>query len=310
LKKLKSSRKLSFLIILIIYISAILAGVYVFNYFSNYNILFRILLADIAGTLVVWIFGIVFKNSSVYDPYWSVAPVVIMFLYAFYTGNSFSTGTYAVLFAVSAWGIRLTLNWAYTFDNLNIQDWRYDYYKSAYPSLWHLINLTGINLMPTLIVFGSMIPGLLIIQNNFDANMLTYLFVLICLFAVIMQTTADLQIHQFKKTGKAKGAICKKGLWGFCRHPNYTGEIVMWWGVFGMLLSISFSYYIYGLGAIFNTLMFIFISVPLMENKLIKNKVGYKDYIDSVSMFFPSTKVIIGKSQIIEKLFSDMFGRG
>ncbi|HLG75184.1 MAG TPA: hypothetical protein VKX46_02145, partial [Ktedonobacteraceae bacterium] len=34
-------------------------------------------LADLAATLVIFIFSVITRNSSMYDPYWSVAPVPI-----------------------------------------------------------------------------------------------------------------------------------------------------------------------------------------------------------------------------------------
>ena len=309
MNRIKSSRKTGFVIIVFIYVAALIPGILVFNYFDNYNFLLRILLADIVGTILVWLSGVILKNSSVYDPYWSVAPMAIMFLYAVYTGQRFSTGTYIVLFAVFAWGIRLTLNWAYTFENLKSQDWRYDFYKSSFPSLWQFINFTGINMMPTLIVFGVMMPGILVIHNRFEANFLTYFFLIICLMAVGMQTVSDIQMHNFKKNRLTDISICRNGLWRYCRHPNYAGEILMWWGIYGMLLSFDFSYYVTGIGALLNTLMFVFISVPLMEKKLIKNKPGYEDYKYSTGMFFPLPKELSERSRIVRKLISSINGK-
>jgi steroid 5-alpha reductase family enzyme len=52
-----------------------------------------------------------------------------------------------MLIAVWFWGIRLTANWAYTFHNLQGEDWRYVMYRERCPKTWHLVNFFGINMM-------------------------------------------------------------------------------------------------------------------------------------------------------------------
>ena len=49
------------------------------------------------------------------------------------------------------------------FENLGNQDWRYDKLKNDYPRFWQIINFSGIQLMPTIIVFLAIIPGILIV---------------------------------------------------------------------------------------------------------------------------------------------------
>ncbi|MCJ7665887.1 MAG: DUF1295 domain-containing protein, partial [Actinobacteria bacterium] len=107
------------------------------------------LLADIAATLVVWGFGILFANSSIYDPYWSVAPLIILSYWIIIREVSFSVIDILFMAAIAIWGIRLTLNWAIRWKGLHHQDWRYTMLKEKSPRLWFLINLFGINLMPT-----------------------------------------------------------------------------------------------------------------------------------------------------------------
>ena len=50
------------------------------------NPLIRLFLADVLATVVVWAFGLLYENVSVYDPYWSVFPPVAFLLWACYTG--------------------------------------------------------------------------------------------------------------------------------------------------------------------------------------------------------------------------------
>ena len=123
---MKKSRFFSFLIIAGIYILATLVG-YIVWHFLPFDFWLNLLLADAAATVFVFLFSCIFQNASVYDPYWSVQPPVILSLFAL--GQELTLAKLLLLAAVWIWGIRLTGNWAYTFSNLTEQDWRYTQYQ-------------------------------------------------------------------------------------------------------------------------------------------------------------------------------------
>lgn len=278
---MKSSRALSFIIIAIIYIAAFFVGwaTYKCPCVASWHVLWRLLIADVVATVFVWIFGLIFKNVSVYDPYWSVAPPVMMTAYACQLG-SWSGATVLLLIAVWWWGIRLTGNWAYTFRNLNSEDWRYTKYRTEKsPFVFQIINFAGLNMVPTIVVFMAMVPGFKIIEYGLPANALTVLACLLCIGAATLQLVADHQIHQFIR--EKKGRVCNVGLWKHGRHPNYFGEITMWWGVYLMFLSVTPNIahdWFWLIGAVMNTLLFCYISIPLMEGRQLKNKPEYAEY--------------------------------
>ena len=77
------------------------------------NPLIRLFLADVLATVVVWGFGLLYENVSVYDPYWSVFPPIAFLLWAFYT-DIWSVSVILLLIASWYWGWRLTRNWVIT----------------------------------------------------------------------------------------------------------------------------------------------------------------------------------------------------
>ena len=289
--KLKSSRQCSFIIITLIYLAATLLGIWAFAALNDNHFLLRLFAADFAATVFVWLWGVIFRNSSVYDPYWSVAPPLMLSGYAIYCGAS-SWPVVLMLIAVWCWAVRLTGNWAYTFPDLNKQDWRYDMYKEKFPRLWHVVNFTGINLMPTIVVFLAMIPGFLLIEkaasSSLQSNLWTWSGFIVCIGAATLQLVSDTQAHRFRKTHR--GEVCTVGLWRWSRHPNYLGEILMWWGVYMMYLTVGARCQSCGgillpaIGAMANTCLFVFISIPMMEKRQIANKPGYAAYRKNVRM--------------------------
>ena len=272
-------RKTSFLIIFIIYLLAFWIGFFTFKLMDSESFILKVIISDIVATVFVWVTSVIFKNSSIYDPYWSVAPMVIVLFFV----SEINLNAILMVAVVWLWGIRLTLNWAYTFKGLDHQDWRYTYYKNKTKKAWQIVNLFGIHLMPTIVVISAMIPAFIYLQNDVGAfNPLVLIGFVIALIGIGLELFADLEMHKFKL--KKTGETIKTGLWKYSRHPNYLGEITMWWGVYFMMLTISPSNYLLFICPLINTFLFLFISIPLMENKLIKNKPDYNEYKSKTSM--------------------------
>jgi steroid 5-alpha reductase family enzyme len=245
------------------------------------SVLYKFIICDIFATIIVWLFSLIFKNSSVYDPYWSVAPIVMIWLFP----KDYSVQNILMIVLITLWGVRLTYNWATTFKGLAHEDWRYRYYHDRFPKMWPLTNFFGIHLMPTIIVAMVIIPALTFLTQTQPQNMWTYLALGLGLVAICLELFADMQNHQFKINHPNK--TINIGLWKYTRHPNYLGEITMWWSVYFMMLSLDLSNYWLMIGPIANTLMFIFISIPLMERRQMKNKPDYQQYKEQTSMLIP-----------------------
>ena len=278
----------SFLIVTAVYILAAATGIltYILLDFLIKHPLMLMLICDIAATLVVWFFGLIFKNASMYDPYWSVQSIVIIAGWLILRNTALNAVDILMLIAVGFWAVRLTYNWASTFYGLKkTQDWRYVMLKQKNPKLFFITNLFGINLMPTLLVYLGTVPLYYVIFNNSVINGFSIFGLIIMIAATFLEFIADVQMKNFKKTNTDQQQVMDKGLWTYSRHPNYLGEIAFWWGIF----VFSFSYintplYI-GLGAVSITLLFMFISIPMIEKKMLNTRPSsFKEYQKKVSM--------------------------
>lgn len=270
------SKFCSIALIAAIYTLGALAGVLLFvNVVDVLSPLWALFCADVLATVVVWLFGLLYENVSVYDPYWSVFPPVAFLLWAFYT-HTWSIPVILILVASWYWGIRLTRNWVITFHGIAHEDWRYTHYrKSQSPLIFHLINFFGLNMMPTLVVFAAMLPGLMLYETSDPANIITWIGFVLCLSSATIQLVADKQIHDFRAAHP--GQYCNRGLWKHGRHPNYFGEIQFWWGIWAMYASLNGMNWLI-LAPIAMTALFLGISIPLMEKRQLQNKPGYAEY--------------------------------
>ena len=281
---LKQNRATSFIVVALVYMIAIAVGVLVYRAL-DLDWWLSLLIADLLATVTTFIFSLIFKNASVYDPYWSVQPPVI--LVAFAIGGELTLLGILLLLVVSFWAIRLTANWAYTFANLNHQDWRYTMLKEKTGVFYPIINFVGIHMVPTLVVYGCVLPAVYAIREALSANIPSIICLCVSLGAAVMQGIADIQMHKYRKN--RNGAFIRIGLWKYSRHPNYLGEILMWWGVGLSVIFASPSTWYLAAGAVANTILFLAVSIPMADGRQ-SRKAGFAEYKAETRMLLPIKK--------------------
>ena len=284
MQKLKQNRIASFITVAIVYVIATLAGIVTYRALSL-PWWISLLIADVLATAVTFVFSVIFGNASVYDPYWSVQPPVI--LAAFAIGKGLSVFSVLLILVMSIWAIRLTLNWAYTFKDLTHQDWRYTMLKEKTGAFYPIINFIGIHMVPTLVVYGCTLPGVYAILHNTVTGVGSFIFLLVSLFAITIQTFADIEMHRFRKDRST--TFIRVGLWKYSRHPNYLGEILMWWGVaISVVLAHPSAWYLLS-GAFANTVLFFAVSIPVADKRQ-SRKPGFAEYKAETRMLLPFKK--------------------
>jgi steroid 5-alpha reductase family enzyme len=64
-----------------------------------------------------------------------------------------------------------------------------------------------------------------------DVSILTWVGAALWLFGFVFEVTADTQKYRFKQDPNNHNKFIQSGLWAYSRHPNYFGEILLWFGV-------------------------------------------------------------------------------
>ncbi len=279
------SKKKSLFLVTIIYIIAVLAAIEVFHLTSYLGILWALFIADAAATVIVWAAGLLLENPSVYDPYWSVAPMIVIPVWIALRGTQLMLPDILLITAVAFWGVRLTANWILGWRGLAHADWRYDMLKEKNPKMWFVTNFFGINMMPTVLVYLAMIPAYFLIQNDAKFSAFTVIGFAVCIIAAMMQMVSDGQMKRHRRD--YPGLYIDTGLWKYSRHPNYFGEVLFWWGIFIMAQEQTGSLFMRIIGAVLVTALFIFISIPMMEQHVEQTTPDYDEYKKKVSMLVP-----------------------
>lgn len=280
-----SKKGSTLILITFIYTFTISIGIIVYLLLPELALGYRMLIANVSATFLIWIFSLIFKNASIYDPYWSVIPPLII-LGSMIAYQNFDLNMVLLLSAICIWAFRLTYNWALLWTDFSHQDWRYIRIKNKSPKIYILSSLVGIMMMPTLIVFLQLITSIKLAAVSHQATWLSVAGFLMIILATLIQLVADTQMQNFKKNQSVKGTIINQGLWKYSRHPNYLGEIMVWWGLYLFYVdAFGFDYYIVAPLSMMS--LFIFISIPMMEKKILETRPHYKDYQKHVSPLFP-----------------------
>ncbi len=268
-------------IIALIYILAFVVGI--LCSYKIENQVLKFLVFDVVATIVTYIFSVILKNSSVYDAYWSLTPM-IMSVWLFAENSAFSPMQILFLIVFNVWSLRLTLNWVEVFTDFSYEDWRYKKFRDeSNRFLWPVINFWGIHMMPTVIVFLGMLPMFII--ANTRIGILSIFGIIVMLFGICLEFFADKQMHSFLQSENV-GQVCKLGLWRVSRHPNYLGEISFWFGVYLVMLPYAVHYWFLGVGALSVFILFNVVSIPLMEKRQLSRRPEYAQYKKETSRLF------------------------
>ncbi|KAL4282416.1 hypothetical protein GQ457_03G012690 [Hibiscus cannabinus] len=116
---------------------------------------------------------------------------------------------------------------------------------------------------------------------------------------ISIEATADQQKLLFKNSPENRGRWCNIGLWKYSRHPNYFGEILLWWGIFVASIPVlEGAEWLVILGPIFLTLLLLFLSgLPMLEesaDKKFGNVAAYRIYKKTTSPLIPLPPIVYG----------------
>jgi len=274
------SRPSSIWLSLFIYFLAILSAVVVARLFSNFHPLVMIAAADLVATLVVFLFSVLLNNSSAYDPYWSLKPIVIAVGYVLiFHLDSLDTRQWLVLGGVLLYALRLTSNFYRDWPGFSHEDWRYVNFRKSTGKAYWIVSFMGIHFFPTVMVYlGCLAMFAVFSGESRPENIWDILGAIVLFGSVIYAYIADEQLRRFRRNPANKGQTISSGLWKLSRHPNYLGEISTWWGLALFAIAAGCQYWWTFAGPFTITVMFLFISIPMIEKRNLEKRKGYKEY--------------------------------
>jgi len=258
--------------------------------------IFTILWSAIALVLfmhIPFLIGTALKNNGVIDSFYPLGFVVLIWT-SFILMGTFGIHQIIVTILVTLWGARLAIhvtnrNWG------KPEDKRYRNMRERFGDEVILKSYLRIYLFQSLIIFLVAFPALFINSNPSPElafmNWSTFTLVLggvIWVIGFYFEAVGDYQLAHFLKQPENKGKIMDQSVWKYTQHPNYFGEVTMWWGIWVISTGIYFPWgFITVFGPIIINFMIINVSGVRLLKKGFEGNDEYAKYQRRTPQFIP-----------------------
>ena len=276
-------------IILLGYIACIFSMQFTWNLLAEYSLIFKVLICHIEATIFIYILSVLFNNSSWYDAFWSVIPVILTIMC---WSDISAAGDVQRAFLMHAcllfWAIRLTYNWMRSWDGFSHEDWRYIMMKGKTENKFQyfIVDFGSIHLIPTICVYMALLPMIFALTYPGDTlNFLDVLASFLAVLAVIIQIISDQQMYNFRKN-LTDPKTMQSGLWFYSRHPNYLGELLFWFSLFVFAIASKLAFVWLFIGFLIMYALVAIASVSMMDKRSLKRRSDFKEYMESTPAIF------------------------
>lgn len=225
------------------------------------------------------------KRNDIADVAWGLGFVMMAGVSFFISGQT-SIRSILVFVLISVWGLRLAWH-IHKRNHGKPEDYRYRKWREDWGKWFYLRSYFQIYMLQGVLLFIIVSPVILMNESE-EAGLGIFDFVgiLVWLTGFLFETIGDAQLASFRKNPANKGKLIQSGLWKYSRHPNYFGEVTLWWGIWFFTIGVGQAWL--GLiGPVVITLLILFVSgVPMLEKKY-EGRPDWEAYKRKTSKFFP-----------------------
>lgn len=248
--------------------------------------------------LAFWLLSVRLKDVSIIDTAWG--PGFVLIAWTEWSRQSLSlvsfhpTALLPVL--VSVWGLRLSTH-LFVRNHGKSEDFRYRQMREKWGnrfwwvSLFTVFGLQGLVMwivsLPLHVGSNSLSSSMVEDRTSGGFSLLTIVGVTAWSIGILFEAVGDWQLAHFKSQPGNKGRVLQQGLWRYTRHPNYFGDSMVWWGFFLIGLSNHAAWWTVISPVLMMFLLMRVSGVSLLEQSLLQNRPGYRDYVRRTSAFFP-----------------------
>ena len=238
---------------------------------------------------IAYIPAYLFQTEKFYDLTGSVTYLsVVWFVFlSTYQSISLNFGNLILVLLISIWTIRLGL---FLFMRIHKagEDKRFRTIKTSASQFFMTFTISGLWVtlcsMCALVAISS--------PEGLVMNALTYVGIILFIIGFGIEIVADNQKTAFRSIEANKDSFITSGLWSKSRHPNYFGEVLLWFAI----AVISFSsleglQLITLISPVFTYILLVYVSgvrmLEDMNDKKWADNEKYKSYKRNTPMLFP-----------------------
>lgn len=234
--------------------------------------------------LAGWIFSLARNQTNHIDAMWPLFIGMSAYIYALFTYDLHAR-TLLVLVLVTCWALRLCAHLSWRAVYLHLDQRHRLLANKLQPGYW-LKSLYHLFLLYGFLAWLVSIPLFAAIQHRASLGGVDLLGTVLVLAGLFFETIADWQLLQFRNQQDNETNVYSQGLWGYCRHPNYFGELSVWTGFYLIALSAGAWWSVVSL-MVMVYLIFWGSGIPLLESGMTMRKPGYSQYQKTTNLILP-----------------------
>jgi len=247
--------------------------------------LLSIVAASVLIYVIIWfLYSQKIGRLDIADEAWGLAQPFIVIV-AMLISRNFSIEAIIILLLTLVWGYRL-FSHIRKRHTKSPEDNRYVEMKKNWKTLPRVQAFIYVFLLQGTLMFLLSSASLILVFTNSGWNPLSLFGLIVWIAGFAFEAIADSQLRTFTTNPENKGRIMDRGLWRYSRHPNYFGEVTMWWGVFFFVYIITGALWAVVTPLIITYLIVFVSGIPLVE-KHFEGKPGWQEYKEKTSALIP-----------------------
>lgn len=242
----------------------------------------------LSAMTLLWLASLLRRDASIVDPFWGTGFILVAsFLMENSPHGQTSPRCWLVWSLVLIWGLRLSVH-LFRRNISHGEDRRYramrDYHGARF---WWVSFLTVFMLQGVILWFVALPVQVTILgASSRPFGFLDGLGLIVWLVGFYFEAVGDYQLTRFLKDPNNASRVMDQGLWRYTRHPNYFGDVCVWWGLYLVSIRGGADWTI--LSPLLMTWLLLKVSgVTLLEKTVTTRRPEYADYIARTSAFFP-----------------------
>ncbi len=240
-----------------------------------------------AGMSATWVLSLALRDVSIVDVFWGVGFALITWGITLASGSR-SPRTALLLALVSAWTFRLATHLWLRWRRAGAEDRRYAAMRRKAGAAFPLRSLVTVFALQGVLMWLISVPlQLALLDDRRRIGALAWLGVVLFVVGFACEAIADAQLTRFRADAANADRVLDVGLWGWSRHPNYFGEVVLWWGLFLVCVDGTAAWWTIFSPLIVTVLLLRVSGIPLLERGMHRRRPAYAEYVARTSAFVP-----------------------
>ncbi len=244
--------------------------------------------AVLVSVVLLWVVSVRIKDASIVDIFWGLGFVLIAWVARFVAHGDASRQN-ALVVCTTLWGIRLG-GYLFWRNHGKGEDYRYRAMRKKFGDRFAVVSFRTVYLTQGVLMWVVSIPLQLGQMKSVPSGLGLSGVVGVALWAIGLsfESIGDWQLARFKANPASAGQVMDRGLWSWTRHPNYFGDVCVWWGLF--LIAVRPGGFVIAsiVGPLAMTFLLVKVSgVPMLEKTIGRRRPGYIEYVARTSPFFP-----------------------